>query len=68
MQNIIKIHSTIIECDLDLLKDERKLHAQQLKKANVSMNLLTIQGVVHPFYFPISDNFYNQRVAGFKHI
>lgn len=63
--------ATIIVCELDPLKDEGKLYAQQLQEAQVSINLLEIKGAVHAFDFftcSLADDFYHQQVALWKEI
>lgn len=63
--------ATIIVCELDPLKDEGKIYAQKLQKADVSVDLLEIKGAVHAFDFfscSLSDNFYVQQIESFKQI
>lgn len=63
--------ATIVVCELDPLKDEGKLYAQKLQEANISVNILEIQGAVHAFdFFPctLSENFYQEQVHLFKQI
>jgi len=64
-------NATIIVCELDPLKDEGKIYAQELQKAAVSVDLLEIKGAVHAFdffYCSLSDNFYAQQIESFKQI
>lgn len=64
-------NATIIVCELDPLKDEGKIYAQELQKAGVSVEVLEMKGAVHAFdFFPcsLSDNFYAQQIELFKQI
>jgi len=71
-ENFTKLpNATIIVCELDPLKDEGKIYAQKLQKADVSVNLLEIKGAVHAFDFftcSLSDNFYAIQIELFKQI
>lgn len=63
--------ATVIICELDPLKDEGKEYAKKLQEAEVSVNLIEIQGAVHAFDFfacSLSEIFYHQQVELFKHI
>lgn len=64
-------NATLMVCELDPLKEEGKLYAQELQKAGISVDLLEIKGAVHAFDFfscPLSDNFYAQQVESIKQI
>ena len=63
--------ATIILCELDPLKDEGKMYAKELQKANIPVHLVEIKGAVHAFDFfscPLSHNFYAQQIQIFKQI
>ena len=64
-------NATVIVCELDPLKDEGKIYAQELQKAGVPVELLEIKGAVHAFDFfscSLSANFYAQQIELFKKI
>lgn len=55
--------TTLVVCEFDPLKDEGKMYAEKLQRADVSTELIEIQGAVHAFDFfesSLSDVFYDR--------